>query len=60
MSDLDETSVYPKPIERQRVKPCLNVFFGKTIVAMDLFGNKTKTDLSGAVLFLMKVHEWLV
>ena len=60
MSDLDETSVYPKPIERQRVKPCLNVFSEKTIVALDLFGNKTKTDVSGTVLFLRKVHKWLV
>ena len=31
MSELDEVSVYPKPIERQRVKTCLKVFSEKTI-----------------------------
>ena len=30
MSGLDEVSVYPKPIERQGVEPCLKVFSKKS------------------------------
>ena len=34
MSKLNETSVYPKPIERQRVSTCLNVFYDETVVEL--------------------------
>ena len=41
MSNLDEVSVYPKPIERQRVGPCLKVFSEKTQVALTLYGTNS-------------------
>ena len=44
MSELDEVSVYPKPIERQRVSTCLKVFSEETIVAFEYYG-KVNVDL---------------
>ena len=58
MSELDEVSVYPKPIERQRVSTCLKVFSEKTIVTLEDYGKVKSVDVSGTVLFLTKVHRW--
>ena len=58
MSELDEVSVYPKPIELQRVSTCLKVFSEKTIVALEDNGKVKSVDVSGTVLFLIKVHRW--
>ena len=58
MSELDEVSVYPKPIERQRLSTCLKVFSEKTIVALEDYGKVKSVDVSGTVLFLTKVHRW--
>ena len=58
MSELDEVSVYLKPIERQRVSTCLKVFSEKTFVALEDYGKVKSVDVSGTVLFLTKVHRW--
>ena len=34
LSKLNYVSVYPKPVERQNVKFCLNVFCDETVVAL--------------------------
>ena len=61
MSELDEDSVYPKPIERQRVSTCLKVFSEKTIVSLEDYGKVKSVDVSGTVLFLTKVHRlWTI
>ena len=58
MSGLDEVSVYPKPIERQRVEPCLKVFSEKVIVALELWDKDKSVDVKGTVLFIKKVLNW--
>ena len=58
MSGLDEVSVYPKPIERQRIEPCLKVFSEKVIVALELWGKDKSVDVKGTVLFIKKVLNW--
>ena len=58
ISGLDEVSVYPKPIERQRVQPCLKVFSEKVIVALELWAKDKTVDVSGTVLFIKKVLTW--
>ena len=34
MSSLNETAIAPKPVERQRVSTCLNIFNDKTYHAL--------------------------
>lgn len=58
MSMLDEISVYPKVIERQRVQPCLNVFSEKTSTALQMYGDKRGTDVCGTVKFLQTICHW--
>ena len=58
MSELDEFSVYPKPIEQQRVSTSLKVFSEKTIVALEDYGKVKSVDVSGIVLVFTKVHWW--
>lgn len=61
MSKLDEVSVYPKPIERQRVSTCLNVFCEKTATALELYGEQFDEDVKGTVIFLRKVIKcWTI
>ena len=55
---LDEVSVYPRVIERQRVPPCLNVFCEKTAIALELYGEKHGKDVLGTVTFLRIVCQW--
>ena len=54
---LDEVSVYPTVIERQRVQPCLNVFSDKTAIAIELYGETHGKDVS-TVKFLVLVAKW--
>ena len=58
MSSLTEVSVFPKPIERQRVSTCLCVFSERTVAALELFGKKHETDVTGTVLFISLVLKW--
>ena len=56
MSKLMEVSVYPKPIERQKVITCLQVFCDETLSAL-----KSHPDLhekEGTVIFISKVVEF--
>ena len=46
MSGLNEVSVYPKAIERQRVEPCLKVFSEKVIVTLELWGKDKSLDVA--------------
>ena len=51
LSMLDEVSVYPRVIERQRIPPCLKVFCEKTAIALELYGEKHGKDVLGTVTF---------
>ena len=52
MSKLNETSVYPKPIERQRVSTCLNVFCDETVVALKTHPELLDKNNSGNINFI--------
>lgn len=57
LSDLTETAVAPKPIERQKVSTCLRVFSEKTIHALlSHSGFEEKPD--DTALFIKKVLDW--
>lgn len=59
MSDLDEISVSPKPIERQKVSTCLKVFSEKTHQA--LLHHPGMENVDGAAdtaIFIHKVLTW--
>ena len=58
MSKLDEVSINPKPIERQRVISCLNVFCEKTAVTLELYGDRNNVEVKGTGVFLRKVITW--
>ena len=58
MLNLTEVSVYPKPIERQRVSTCLYVFSEKTATALELYGKRHGLDVLGTVIFIRKVVKW--
>lgn len=58
MSDLDEVSVFPKPIERQRVSTCLKVFSEKTYQALLKHPGLKEEDVEGTAIFIMKVLTW--
>ena len=56
MSKLTEVSVYPKPIERQKVITCLQVFCDEKLSAL-----KSHPDLhenEGMIIFISKVVEF--
>ena len=58
MSMLTDVAAYPKVVERLRVQPCLNVFGDNTAVALQLFREKTQTDVRDTVLLLQTVTKW--
>ena len=59
MSDLDEVSVLPKPIERQRVSTCLKVFSEKTHQALLKHpGMKKLEGVEDTSIFINKVITW--
>ena len=58
MSKLSETAVYPKPIERQRVSTCLQIFCEETATALKLYGKQHCIDVTGTVTFIRKVLKW--
>ena len=58
MSKLSETAVYPKPIERQRVSTCLQVFCEEIATALDLYGRQHCLHVTGTVIFIKKVLKW--
>ena len=59
-SRLKEVSVFPKPIERQRVATCLNIFSDDTIA--DLKSNETVHNNEGTIHFfemIVRFGTWL-
>lgn len=59
MSDLDEVSVSPKPIERQKVSTCLKVFSEKTHQALLHHPSMVKReDVKDTAAFIKKVLTW--
>ena len=58
MPKLSEAAVYPKPIERQRVSTCLQVFCEETATALELYGRRHCIDVTGTVAFIRKVLKW--
>ena len=50
MSKLNETAVYPKPIERQCVSTCLNVFCDETVVALKTHPELLDKNNSGPLI----------
>ena len=58
MPKLSEAAVYPKPIERQRVSTCLQVFCEETATALELHGRQHCIDATGTVTFIRKVLKW--
>lgn len=57
-SMLREISIFPKVIERQRVRPCLDVFCDKTITALQKYGDVNHVDVTGTVKFLRIICGW--
>ena len=58
MSKLSEVAVNPRPIERQRVNTCLQVFCEETATALDLYGKWFCKDVSGTLKFIRIVVKW--
>ena len=58
MSRLSETAVYPKPIERQSVSTCLQVFCEETATALELYRRLHCIDITVTVKFIRKVLKW--
>ena len=59
MSHLDEISVYPKPIERQKVFTCLKVFCDETYNALLLHpGMSDVENVQDTAIFIKKVLTW--
>ena len=52
LSSLTETSVFPKPIERQRLSSCLKIFSEKTNAALRTISRIDENDAEGTVKFL--------
>ena len=52
MSKLSEVAVNSRPIERQRVNTCLQVFCEETAIALDLYRKRFCKDISGTVKFI--------
>ena len=52
LSKLNETAVFPKPIERQSVSTCLRVFCAETIAALETHPAINKDSVMGTIQFL--------
>ena len=52
LSSLNEVSVFPKPIERQKVSTCLKVFCEKTIAALKSHAELNPNEVNGTVKFI--------
>jgi len=58
LSDLNETAVAPKPVERQRVSTCLQVFSEKTHSALLTHPALKRNDVEDTASFLKIVINW--
>ena len=57
LSDLNDISIAPKPVERQRVATCLRVFSEKTYNAL-LTHPEMNENIEDTAIFLNKVIIW--
>lgn len=55
LSKLNEVSVQPKPIERQKVETCLRVFSDETLHALQVYPGMDKQMIEGTTLFIKNV-----
>ena len=61
LSKLTETTVFPKPIERQNVGLCLNVFSYETIAALETHPSIDQNEARGTIQFLkIMVAFWKI
>lgn len=61
LSKLDRVSVNPKPIERQRVQHCLNVFSEETLAALKSHSKLDQQAISGTITFIeIFVKMWKI
>ena len=58
LSDLTEVSIYPKPIERQRVSTYLQVFSEKTYAALLTHPSLKTDEVKDSAAFIAKVVKW--
>ena len=58
LSDLNEMSIAPKPIERQRVSTCLKVFSEKTHTALLTHPLLDQNEVKDTAAFIYKVLRW--
>lgn len=58
LSDLNEVSVFPKPIERQRVSTCLRIFSEKTHQALLTHPLLNQEEVRDTADFIYKVLSW--
>ena len=58
LSDLSEVSIFPKPIERQRIFTCLQVFSEKTHVALLTHPSLDAEEVKDTAAFISKVIKW--
>ena len=59
MSKLNEVSIFPKPIECQKVSTCLRVFCDETLNALlNHPGVSNVEDVQNTAIFLKKVITW--
>ena len=52
LSKLNETAVFPKPIERQKVTTCLRIFCYETIAALENYPDIDQSNAHGTIQFL--------
>ena len=55
LSKLTEVSVYPKPVERQKVTHCLKIFSDETVAALKTNRYLPTSDTYETAIFIEKV-----
>jgi hypothetical protein len=58
LSKLTETSINPKPIERQKVSTCLQVFSEETVAALKTHPKIDQESVKGTIIFLELIIEF--
>ena len=57
LSSLNEVSVMPKPVERQKVSTCLRVFSDETLHALKVHPGLDKREIIGTTIFIEKINK---
>ena len=58
LSRLTETSINPKPIERQKVSTCLQIFSEETVAALKTHPKVEQESVKGTIIFLELIIEF--